>query len=43
MIINLGSITLPETNMEVENGPLEDKFPLQAGGFPLPCCFRESR
>ena len=23
--------------MEVENGPLEDDFPLQTGGFPLPC------
>ena len=29
--------TLPGTNMEVENGPLEDHFPLQTGGFPLPC------
>ena len=28
--------TLPGTNMEVENGPLEDHFPLQTGGFPLP-------
>ena len=26
-----------KTNMEVENGPLEDHFPLQIGGFPLPC------
>ena len=23
--------------MEVENGPLEDDFPLQTVGFPLPC------
>ena len=21
----------------LENGPLEDHFPLQTGGFPLPC------
>ena len=27
--------TLPGTNMEVENGPLEDHFPRQTGGFPL--------
>ena len=32
-----GSNALPGTNMEVENGPLEDHFPLQTGGFPLPC------
>ena len=25
--------------MEVEN-PLEDNFPLQTGGFPLPCLFQ---
>ena len=30
-------LTLPGTNMKVENGPLEDHFPLQTGGFPLPC------
>ena len=29
--------TLWLTNMEVENGPLEDYFPLQTVGFPLPC------
>ena len=29
--------TLSGTNMEVENGPLEDHVPLQTGGFPLPC------
>ena len=23
--------------MEVENGALEDNYPLQTGGFPLPC------
>ena len=28
--------TLPETIMEVEHGLLEDCFPLQTGGFPLP-------
>ena len=28
--------TLPGTNMEVENGPLEDHVPLQTGGFGLP-------
>ena len=28
--------TFPGTNMEVKNGPLEDHFPLQTGGFPLP-------
>ena len=26
--------------MEVENGPLEDHFPLQTGGFPLPSLFQ---
>ena len=26
--------------MEVENGPLEDHFPLQTGGFPRPCQFQ---
>ena len=31
--------TLPGTNMEVENGPLEDHIPLQTGGFPLPSEF----
>ena len=38
-IITLDSkqCTLPGTNMEVENGPLEDHFPLQTGGFSLPC------
>ena len=30
-------MTLPGTNMEVETGPLEDHFPPQTGGFPLPC------
>ena len=29
--------TLPGTNMEVDNGLLENHFPLQTGGFPLPC------
>ena len=29
--------TLWLTHMEVENGPLEDYFPLDTGGFPLPC------
>ena len=29
-------VTLPGTNMEVENEPLEDHCPLQTGGFPLP-------
>ena len=29
--------TLRLTNMEVENGPLDDSSPLQTGGFPLPC------
>ena len=28
--------TLPETIMGVETGLLEDCFPLQTGGFPLP-------
>ena len=28
-------LTLPGTNMEVENGPLD--FPLQTGSFPLLC------
>ena len=23
--------------LEVENGPLEDDFPVQTGRFPLPC------
>ena len=31
------NLTLPGTNMEVENRPLEDHFPLQTSGFPLPC------
>ena len=31
------NIHSPGSNMEVENGPLEDPFPLQTGGFPLPC------
>ena len=35
------SITLPKTNVEVENGPLEHHFPLQTGGFPLHINFRE--
>ena len=35
LIIN--DLTLPGSNMEVENGPWEDHFPLQTGGFPLPC------
>ena len=29
-------ITLPKTNMEPENGPLEDDFPLQPSGFQVP-------
>ena len=29
--------TLPKTNMEPENGPLEDYFPLQPSGFQVPC------
>ena len=29
--------TPPGTNMEVDNVPLEDHFPPQTGGFPLPC------
>ena len=33
----LNVYTLPGTNMEVDNGLLEDHFPLQAGCFPLPC------
>ena len=28
-------LTLPLTNMD--NGHWEDHFPLQTGGFPLPC------
>ena len=34
---HVGLTTLPKANMEVENGPFEDHFPLQTGGFPLPC------
>ena len=30
-------VTLPRTNMEVENISLQDHFPLQTGGFSLPC------
>ena len=29
-------ITLPETIMKVDSGPLEDYFPLPRGGCPLP-------
>ena len=38
--VDLKPLTLPGTNMEVENGPLEEHFPLQTGGFPSS---RESR
>ena len=31
--------TLPGTKMEVENDPLNGNFPLQTGGFPLPCLY----
>ena len=29
--------TREETHMEPESGPLEDNFPLQPGGFQVPC------
>ena len=29
--------TLPKTNMDPDNGPLEDCFPLPASGFGVPC------
>ena len=32
-----GRYTSPGTNMEVENGPLEEHFPLQRGDVSLPC------
>ena len=34
---NAGTSTLPETNMAMENGPVEDVFPIENGDFPLPC------
>ena len=27
----------PKTNMAMENGPVEDVFPIEHGDFPLPC------
>ena len=29
--------TPPKTNMEPQNGGLEDDFPFQRGDFPVPC------
>ena len=39
VVLLLRWCTLPRTNMEVENGPLEDldHFTLQTGGCQLPC------
>ena len=31
--------TPPKTNMEPENGGLEDEFPFQTGDFQVPCSF----
>ena len=33
----ISRVTLSGTNMEVEHGPMEDNFPLQTAGMPLPC------
>ena len=29
--------TLRATNIAMENGPIEDVFPIKSGGFPLLC------
>ena len=33
----LPHVTLPKTNMDPHNGPLEDGFPLPTSGFGVPC------
>ncbi len=33
----LVQVTLRQTNIAMENGPLEDVFPIKNGDFPLLC------
>ena len=39
MPLHCTDLALPGTNMEVDNGALEDPFPLQPVDFPLQCEF----
>ena len=32
-------MTIPETNMAMENPPFEDLFPIEHGDFPMLCLF----
>ena len=32
-----GIYTLPKTNIDPDNGPMEDYFPLPTRGFQVPC------
>ena len=36
-ILDLYRVTLPKTNIAMENGPFQDVFPIENGDIPLLC------